>query len=432
MKKFLSIVAGLTLSLANTATAQTWLNDSVTMGVNKVNDVYYSCANGTVKTENNLNWILAFSMGSQTAGVWANQATSAGVTVLNPHKSAASWASISLADTATSTLQLNGETSWGTGALNVNKNPGAQFDFGWGTYDLASHNVYGDSIFIIGKGGQFYKFIVDSLDGTTQTYYTRIAGLTMPFPTISNVFAKGTKYAKSNMMHITLAPGLKDTLRDPDNTSYEMIFTKYMGLTSLQGGGSAIYPLVGVLTNSKISSTAVANPNFDTVLGATGIAGLTFTKAINNIGAAWKIFDGTTYSIAPDLSYVVKGTAADSNNYYQIKFTDYVSANGLIKFAKRKINFPAAVNTINNITSTMVIAPNPVANNATVILESTQANTANMQILNTQGQVLYNAPITVNAALNAYNINTSAWATGQYFVTIIGSNIKVTQAITKQ
>jgi Secretion system C-terminal sorting domain len=427
MKKFLSIVALSTLVFANTTNGQTWLNDSVSMGTNKVNDVYYSCANGTLKTENNQNWILAFSMGSQTAGVWANHIN--GVSVLNPHKRGSSWASISLADTATSSVQLNSETSWGTGALNVNKNPGAQFDFGWGTYDIASHNVYGDSIFIIGKSGSYYKFIIDSLDGNNQIYYTRIAGLSQPIPTLSYTFAKTPKYSKSNMLFVTLGQGLKDTVRDADNTTFELIFTKYMGLTSLQGGGQAIYPLVGVLSNSKILSTAVQNANFDAVLGANGIAALTLTKTINNVGANWKTFDGTAYTIAPDLSYVVKGV---DSNYYQIKFTEYVSASGLIKFAKRKINFPTATNTLNSNTTKMVIAPNPVANNAVVIVESTTATTANMQIVNTQGQILYNAPITVNASLNAYNINTANWAAGQYFVNIIGSNIKIAQAITKQ
>jgi HmuY protein/Secretion system C-terminal sorting domain len=427
MKKILSILALSTLVFANKSTAQTWVNDSVSMSTGKVNDVYYSCANGTVKTENNQNWILAFSMGSQTAGVWANHIN--GVSVLNPHKSAASWASITLADTAISAVQLNSETSWGNGALNVNKNPGAQFDFGWGTYDLVSHNVFGDSIFIIGKGGSYYKFIIDSLDGNNQIYYTRIGGLSQPIPTLSYTFAKSPKYSKSNMLYVTLGQGLKDTMRDADNTTFEMIFTKYMGLTSLQGGGQAIYPLVGVLSNSKILSTPVQNPNFDVVLGANGIAALTLTKTINNIGANWKTFDGTAYTIAPDLSYVVKGV---DSNYYQIMFTGYTSSTGLIKFAKRKINFPTAISTVGNNKASMQIAPNPVANNAVVVLESTIATTANMQIVNTQGQILYNAPITINAALNAFNINTNNLTAGQYFVNIIGANIKITQAITKQ
>ena len=39
-----------------------WVNDSVSMATGSGNDVFYSMANGTVKSENNMNWHLAFSM----------------------------------------------------------------------------------------------------------------------------------------------------------------------------------------------------------------------------------------------------------------------------------------------------------------------------------------------------------------------------------
>jgi Secretion system C-terminal sorting domain len=427
MKKIFTILA-IALCI-NTAKAQTWINDSVVMGAGKVNDVYYSLANSTVKTENNQNWLMAFSMGTQTAGVWVNEVN--GVVALNPHLSASAWSTISLGDTATSMLLHNSETSWGYGALNANRYAPDLYDFGWGHYDNITHNVNGDSIYIIGKSGQYYKFIIDSLNGFTQQYYCRIGGLSAPIPDMSYTFSKSPKYNNANMLHVTLGMGLLDTLRDADKNNFELIFTKYMGLTSLQGGGSAIYPLVGVLSNSKIKSTKVVCLNEDSISGVNYLS-FPLTTKINNIGADWKIFDGTTYTMDQTANYIVRGTGADTSNYYQIQFTGYTSSNGLIKFKKRQINFPTAIGNAKNIGFKMAIAPNPCANEAILVIENKETTDANITITNTNGQVVFVQNINLLQDLNAFKIPVNNFKTGQYFITVSGKNIKQTQAFIKQ
>ena len=47
---------------SNVMAQNPWVNDSVSMGTGSGNDVYYSMSTGTVKSENNKNWHLAFSM----------------------------------------------------------------------------------------------------------------------------------------------------------------------------------------------------------------------------------------------------------------------------------------------------------------------------------------------------------------------------------
>jgi hypothetical protein len=106
--------------MGSTAMAQ-WSADSVLMGTGSANDVFYSLQNGTVKTENNKNWHLAFSMSpSDSASILANHnADNNFVKVYNIHKGSADWSTVSLADTAAAMICYNNDKGWYQGALNA-------------------------------------------------------------------------------------------------------------------------------------------------------------------------------------------------------------------------------------------------------------------------------------------------------------------------
>ncbi|HMT35304.1 MAG TPA: hypothetical protein PKC41_05575, partial [Chitinophagaceae bacterium] len=132
-RKFLSILSLIGMSLSVNA-QNAWVNDSVSMATGSGNDVFYSMANGTVKSENNMNWHLAFSMfAGDSSAIWANHnAGNAFVKVYNVHKDKSQWGSITLNDTLTATPCFNLDQKWSQGALNdiPSANP---FNFGWGT-----------------------------------------------------------------------------------------------------------------------------------------------------------------------------------------------------------------------------------------------------------------------------------------------------------
>src|SRR5690606_25045768 len=108
------------------------------------------------------DWHIAFQMtrfGEPmfNASVRANH-NKPDVQVYSLHKQASTaFGTLVAADTvvAYGDQLLNADTSWGNGAFTNNggSNP---FDFGWGTYDMTTHNLNGDSLYLVKAEGEFY------------------------------------------------------------------------------------------------------------------------------------------------------------------------------------------------------------------------------------------------------------------------------------
>jgi hypothetical protein len=422
MKK-IGVVLSL-LALCVGTKAQTWISDSVNCGATIVNDVYYSLDAGTKRVEPASNWIIALETHSQTAGVLANGAR--GVRVFNIHKPASAWSSVALADTTTAALQYNSEYTWERGAFNVNRKTTDTFDYGWGKYDMASHNVYGDSIYIINQGTNFYKVIIDSLIGDSAKWHLRVGGVGGPIPTISYVFNKGTKYDTSNFIYVNAGmTGLTDAVREPDMNSWDIVFHKYMSyVTAPQGSG--FYPVTGAFSNYKTENVRVAGVSLNDAF--TNANSYPLNTIINQIGYDWKIIGGPNPAIFPDsLSFLVK---SKQNKLYQIKFTGYSSATGDIKFNKRTIAPLSIVNQNNNFK--VGVSPNPATNAFLLALEANQTTDAQLSIVNMAGQIVLQQALKINTGLNAWDVNTINFNAGVYFVKINGKNFTHTTSLIKQ
>jgi hypothetical protein len=425
MKKIVTII--ITMLAVNTiVNAQAWIADSVNLGANQVNEVYYSLTNGTVKSEPTSSWFMALQMNNQTAGIWANH--SRGIRVLNIHKPASTFTTLTLADTANKTEQLNGNKIWDRGALNVNRNPTDTFDYGWGKYDQASHNVYGDSVFIINQNANYYSVVIDSLVGDSMKYCLRIGVFTpQGYLTFPYVYRKGTKYQNANFMHIrNTQQGLIDTLREPKNTDWEILFHKYIDLVSI-GGPAVPYPVGGGFTSYGTMSTRVVNVALDQV--PPFYFNYPLSPIISSIGSDWKNWDGTQYLFPDSISMIVK---SKQNELWQIKFTGYSSTTGDIKFNKRKIaTFATSIETKVN-ENDITISPNPTSNNALLTVQASASGQAQLHIISSTGTIINSASITVAQGLNAYNIPTAQLASGLYTISITGSNIKASKQLIKQ
>ena len=201
MKKF-TLVWLFALTI-NSIQAQPWIKDSLVMGAGQTNDVFYHLGTGLVKTESNQNWVLALSnQGGQKAGIYTN--TRNGIMCFNPHKSVTDWATITLADTITANKQYNQDSCWYLGALNANAD-GTPFDYGWGSYvGSPSHNVVGDSIYIIRQGTNYIKLRIDSLGGFTKNWTITVGALGLPVPDQTLTFSPATKFAKSNFIYLNI------------------------------------------------------------------------------------------------------------------------------------------------------------------------------------------------------------------------------------
>lgn len=428
MKKILlSMITIAAMSLASYA-QPVWTIDSVSMSNASANDVYYSMSNGTARIENNKNWHLGFSMNAgDSSAIWANHnSANPFVKVYNIHKDTSMWNSVTLADTANELL-YNTDAGWYAGAFN-NKPGVSPFDFGWGKYQAGTHNIIGDSLFIVKANNTFYKLWVTMLQSTAMTYHFRVQDLITNFDTTYSV-AKAPNYTNKLFAYFSFATGA-DTNREPNSTDWDLQFTRY----ATNAPGSGPMPnntVIGALSNKGVK-IAKANPvqedtaylNYATYIASwsTGIAG---------VGYNWKTYDQGTnsWSVEDSTSYFVQDKAG---NLWQLMFTGYSgSATGNIKFGKR-IVAPTAVSDVNSLVSQYSVSPNPASTQLSVSIDAKQSAQARINIYNISGSIVKSFPIQVNSGLNAYAIPTQFIPAGNYILNVEGSNININEIFTIQ
>jgi hypothetical protein len=421
MKKCL---LGLSLFIGLQSQAQNWVYDTISLGAGATNDVYYSMANGIVKTENNANWYFGLSTAPQTAGVFINHI--AGVRVFNIHKDTSAFNAVGFADTMNATLMFNPDTSWTVGALNTNKgtNP---FDFGWGKYASGpTYNVYGDSVFIINAGSNFYKVVITEMTDTND-YKFKVGVLGLPFPASNFTFTKAPKFSSSNLIYITSGGQtnpLKDTAREPANATWDINFTNYMAWENNQ----PYYPVVGALHNSGVQAakiTGTAKNNVPNVYNSSLLK-----KPINTIGYNWKVLNGGVYDVDSMTSYVVK---AKDGIEYQIAFNYYSGkSQGKIGFGHRVLGVPFSIVDASESITSYGLYPNPALANAILTINSKQTQNSNIIITDLTGKVVYSTEMSLNNGLNAITIPTESWMSGTYYLQAQGDNFTFVSKIVKQ
>ncbi|HRH37300.1 MAG TPA: hypothetical protein PK760_03080, partial [Flavobacteriales bacterium] len=142
---------------------------TVTTAPGNAQQTYYSLENGVVSSPALAEWDLAFEVVGISGSIMANNAK--GMLVYKTPYTVADWA---LVDTtglaATWPAQYNSETDWSDGAFN-HGHGGGMFDLGWGIYNPVTHNIAGDSCFVIKLAdGSWKKFRMDGYAALTDAF----------------------------------------------------------------------------------------------------------------------------------------------------------------------------------------------------------------------------------------------------------------------
>ncbi len=414
--------------MGSTAMAQ-WSADSVLMGTGSANDVFYSLQNGTVKTENNKNWHLAFSMSpSDSASILANHNEGNNfVKVYNIHKGSADWSTVSLADTAAAMICYNNDKGWYQGALNALPRSSV-FSFGWGTYNMVSHNVFGDSLFIIKANNVFYKVAIDSLQSMQMNYFIRVENLTTPGATVVDTIMKGMAYASNIFAYYNLATGT-DSVREPASNTWDLVFNRYNSFVD-QGSGPIPYSVVGGLSNKGIKVAKANGVHVDTAFAHYGDYVMPWpidSAMISAVGYNWKSYTPPGPWIVPDsISYFINDK---SGSLYQLQFTGYNgSVQGKIYLRKRLVA-ATAVNDVSSLISRYEFYPNPTQNEINIALDSKDNTDARLSLTSMSGQVVFSSTLTINTGLNAYTVSTANYPAGHYILSVKGSHTNISEKI---
>ena len=211
--------------LTSAAMAQV-VEDSVMTGPANKSQIWYSFADGEVKTADLDAWHIAFENEGNTSSLRINGATG-NMIYAYPNGDTSDWANIDTAGMYENWTPLyNTDTAWHHGALNQNIRVKNEFDLGWGVYDMTNHNVVGDSFFIMKLAtGDFKKLLIERLAGGTYHFmYANLDGSDEQDAEMDKEDFKTKNFGYYNMIDHKMVDF------EPNKGQWDIVFTKYISM----------------------------------------------------------------------------------------------------------------------------------------------------------------------------------------------------------
>lgn len=391
------------LLLITTAISQTPVD--VVTGENYADEVYYNFENDVLKTVSRSSWDIAFNTSQMSVSVLANNGS--GVMVYT-------WTNGKIDDWETAdttgmvlTPMYNSIEDWEYGALNANTEAGNAFDYGWGTYNMATHNISGDSIFIIQlASGDYKKFAIEQKNAIQNVWTFKYADLDGQNDTTITLDAND--FSSQSFIHFSIENNA--VVEQEPAERWQLLFTRYFDY-------NIPYYVTGVLANSGVKIQQV-----------NGVSQIDFedyeismaNDTISEIGSDWKSFSMATfqYEIASDVVYFVQDTAGIDNSIWKLYFTGFGgSSTGTYSFNKIKMGATG----IKNISErNLTVYPNPASQEINVIHDF--SGTTEITIYNISGQPVIKTQNSESIGLNKNLLNISSLATGMYSLHVRSGN----------
>ncbi|MCF8369194.1 MAG: T9SS type A sorting domain-containing protein [Bacteroidales bacterium] len=395
MKKSLTLAFVATLIVLFINTAVKAQNDSIQMGAGYANDIYYSLENGEVQMVERTNWDLGFFTNPFSAGIITNDGN--GVTLYTyPNADTNGWATIDTSGLMGWTPLYNSPENWELGAFNVNElgHP----DYGWCVYNSITHDLVGDSLYIISfADGSAKKLWIKRKHSIASTFYFTYADLDGSNQVNEVLDCSG--YADKNFVYYSMMN--QEVLdREPASDTWDLLFTKYMGI--LEGG--VPYPVTGVLNNTNVPANRFDEVSPDYI----NWSAIPFDSTKAPIGHDWKYFDMNIFSYVVDdsIAFFVSNKAQD---VYKLAFSIFDYTVGNVVFNKSLISL---ANTPEfNLSKAFKLFPNPASEN--IMVSSIDGEVADyIRVLDLTGKVVLN----IEASHTDQSVFVGNLRSGVYFV----------------
>jgi hypothetical protein len=413
--KFYTLVALLATAFAGIVPAMAQYSGSVTdtvlMGPSYANEVYYSMSAGKQGASARSTWDIAFRANRMSASIITNDGS--GVELYSyPKADTGGWAAVDTSGLSGWKKMYNSITDWETGAFCVNQK--GHPDYGWGTYNSVSHNVMGDSLFIIKlRDGSFRKIWIMEKYSADNIFEFRVAKLDNTGD--KTIQLDCNPYATKNFVGYSIATDLTVDFEPVVSTKWDILFTKYMGINNGQP-----YPVVGVLSNYHTKVIKMAHVPVDYITADPKATDS--TRSV--IGYEWKSFDGATftYKIADSVVYFVQ---AKSGEIHKLVFTQFAgSGTGRIVFNTELIS-QTGIKETDKSGFNAAVYPNPVNDVMNLVINPGKSRLAIVSILDMSGRTVLNKRYDVQAEdLSTLKIPVSGLPAGMYVVKIqSGTNV---------
>jgi hypothetical protein len=223
----------------------------------------------------------------------------------------------------------NSMASWEEGAFGINAlgHP----DYGWGVYNMISHGLTGDSIFVIKLPDESYKRLWIVSRTAAAVYTIRIADLDGSNEKEVEIDMK--MYADKQFLYYNLRG---DSMVDeqPLAADWDLILTKFSH-TGLGG-----YTVTGFLSNDGVTLSVFNAADSATAADATLADTTEWTDSISAIGNSWYKLQGMSIVPLDTIVYFVKN---DSGDIYKMQVTYFESGfSGLGRVGIRKMHIDSS------------------------------------------------------------------------------------------
>lgn len=345
------------------------VNDTISMDPGYANDVFYSLENGVVKSEPRNNWDLGFYTNTWSAGIIINGGN--GVMLYTyPDGDTANWASLDTTGILSWKNLNNSDTIWEDGAFN--RNALGHPDYGWGVYNTISHDVVGDSLYVLKLASGTYKKVwIERKNSVNNTFFFRYANLDGS-EEVSEV-VDATPYVNKMFVYYNLTTA-QIVDREPAIDTWDLLFSKYMGIVFDNEGNPTYYPVVGATNNIN----TLGSKHYPVADGFEDWFSTPLEAYKTTIGHDWKSFSMSTFAweLADSTAYFLQTGKGD---VYKIVF-DYFggTGNGRAGFVKKLISLVGNPEIIDT-EITMQLFPNPATNLVNILIGNTKEN-ANVQV----------------------------------------------------
>jgi len=401
MKKTLLFTAMTMISLGLLAQEQ----KEVVTGASYANDVYYSLENGTITTVDRDNWDIAFVAQVMSVSVLANNGS--GVEVYTyPDGNIDDWATL---DTTGMdwTPMYNSLETFDMGALNANTIPGDDFDYGWGRYNMTTHMISGDSLFVIKTISGAYKKLAiiekNPMSNTWQFKYANLDGSDEQTETL-----EAATYISDYFVHYSI-DSTKFVDREPGMNEWDLLFTKYYDFT-------IPYSVTGVLINDDhVMAQEVRESGMDQAAHDT-YDEAAFTSNITEIGSDWKkINQSFTYDLIDTVVYYLKTLGETDSTYYKLYFTGFSGSmgGGIYTFMQERLTWYTSVE--NERANVLQVYPNPASDRINILFDL--VGQANIEIIDMTGRRVHNTRYNSGGFTN-YALDVSSLNPGVFFIRV--------------
>lgn len=340
--------------VTNMAQAQELVNDEITMNPGYTDMVYYSFSEaGVTGTAVQAEWDLAFAAAEMGTAIRINGGAGAELFL---YGAGDDWDTADTTDWVAGETLRNESSSWDMGAFNQGGDN--MFDLGWGVYDVVTHVVSGDKVFLYyAPDGSVKKVQIQNLDLGIYTFkFADLDGQNLVEMSIDKA-----DYAGRNMIYLNLATA--ETLDlEPDN--WDVMFFRYMENV----GGGMFYSVVGGLVNRGVEVEEVSDLLDPITEGTYDLEAL--AAETNTIGSDWKTYvPGVGYELAGDRAFFIQDL---DGSIWRLVFTEFDgSATGVIGFTYvMEFDGTSGVKGLQGQTQRLAMWPNPARSNQYFTLEA--------------------------------------------------------------